>query len=66
MLVGASPRRVAIIGAARIPFARGYGAYAEVGNQDMLTAALRGVVERYGLTGQRVDEVAAFQVSSES
>jgi acetyl-CoA C-acetyltransferase len=59
MLVGASPRRVAILGGKRIPFARGNGAYAQVGNQEMLTAALRGVVEQFGLQGQRIDEVAA-------
>ena len=54
MLVGATPRRVAIVGGVRIPFARGNGAYAEVGNQEMLTATLRGVVDRYGLQGQRL------------
>jgi acetyl-CoA C-acetyltransferase len=62
MLVGASPRRVAIVGGVRIPFARGNGAYAQVGNQEMLTATLRGVVERFGLRGQRVDDVAAGAV----
>ena len=51
MLVGASPRRVAIVGGARIPFVRGNGAYAQVGNQEMLTATLRAVVERFGLQG---------------
>jgi acetyl-CoA C-acetyltransferase len=66
MLVGTTARRVAIIGGVRIPFARGYGAYAEVGNQEMLTATLRGVVEKYGLTGQRVDEVAAGAVMKHS
>jgi acetyl-CoA C-acetyltransferase len=66
MLVGASPRRVAIIGGARIPFARGNGAYAQVGNQEMLTAALRGVVGRFGLQGQRMDDVAAGAVMKHS
>jgi acetyl-CoA C-acetyltransferase len=66
MLVGASPRRVAIIGGVRIPFARGNGAYAEVGNQEMLTAAIRGVVDRYGLQGQRLDDVAAGAVMKHS
>jgi len=66
MLVGASPRRVAIIGGARIPFARGNGAYAQVGNQEMLVAALRGVVERFGLLGQRVDDVVAGAVMKHS
>ena len=49
MLVGATPQRVAIIGGVRIPFARGNGAYAQVGNQEMLVATLRAVVDRYGL-----------------
>jgi acetyl-CoA C-acetyltransferase len=62
MLVGTTARRVAIIGGVRIPFARGNGAYAEVGNQEMLTAVLRAVVERYGLQGQRLDDVAAGAV----
>src|SRR5580698_7850934 len=66
MLVGKAPRRVAVIGGVRIPFARGNGAYAQVGNQDMLTASLRGVVERYGLNGQRIDEVAAGAVMKHS
>jgi acetyl-CoA C-acetyltransferase len=66
MLVGASARRVAIIGGVRIPFARGNGAYAAVGNQEMLTAVLRGIVERYGLHGQRLDDVAAGAVMKHS
>jgi acetyl-CoA C-acetyltransferase len=66
MLVGANARRVAIIGGVRIPFARGNGAYAAVGNQEMLTAVLRGIVERYGLHGQRLDEVAAGAVMKHS
>jgi len=66
MLVGTSPRRVAIVGGVRIPFVRGNGAYSRVGNQEMLTAALRGVVERYGLQGQRMDDVAAGAVMKHS
>jgi acetyl-CoA C-acetyltransferase len=53
---------VAIVGGVRIPFARGNGTYAQVGNQEMLTAALRGVVDRFGLKGQRLDDVAAGAV----
>ena len=37
--------RVAIIGGTRIPFARANGAYGEASNQDMLPAALNGLVE---------------------
>ena len=66
MLVGSSPRRVAIVGGVRIPFVRGNGAYSQVGNQEMLTAVLRGVVERYGLQGQRMDDVAAGAVMKHS
>jgi acetyl-CoA C-acetyltransferase len=66
MLVGASPRRVAIVGGVRIPFARGNGAYAQVGNQEMLIAALRGVVDRFGLRGQCIDDVAAGAVMKHS
>jgi acetyl-CoA C-acetyltransferase len=66
MLIGASARRVAIVGGVRIPFARGNGAYAQVGNQEMLTASLKGVVERFGLAGQRIDEVAAGAVMKHS
>ena len=66
MLVGASPRRVAIVGGARIPFARGNGAYAQVGNQEMLVAALRGLVGQFGLQGQRIDDVAAGAVMKHS
>src|ERR1700759_2975713 len=66
MLVGASPRRVAIVGGVRIPFVRGNGAYAQVGNQEMLTATLRAVVERFGLQGQRLGDVAAGAVMKHS
>ena len=66
MLVGTSPRRVAVVGGVRIPFVRGNGAYSQVGNQEMLTAVLRGVAERYGLLGQRVDDVAAGAVMKHS
>jgi acetyl-CoA C-acetyltransferase len=66
MLVGASPRRVAIVGGVRIPFARGNGVYAQVGNQEMLTETLRAVVERYGLHGQVLGEVAAGAVMKHS
>ncbi len=66
MLVGSQPRRVAIVGGSRIPFARAYGAYAEVGNQDMLTAALRGVVDRFALRGTRLGAVVAGAVLKHS
>jgi acetyl-CoA C-acetyltransferase len=66
MLVGTTARRVAIVGGVRIPFARGNGAYAQVGNQEMLTAALHGLVERYALQGVRLGDVAAGAVMKHS
>ena len=55
-------RRVAVVGGNRIPFARSNTVYAGVSNQDMLTAALDGLVGRYGLEGERVGEVVAGAV----
>jgi acetyl-CoA C-acetyltransferase len=62
----AAPRRVAILGGNRIPFARSNGPYRHASNQDMLTAALDGLVARFGLAGQRVGEVAAGAVLKHS
>lgn len=59
-------RRVAIIGANRIPFARSNGAYFNASNMDMFTAALNGLVERYQLQGQRLGEVVAGAVLKHS
>jgi acetyl-CoA C-acetyltransferase len=66
MLTGTNPRRVAIVGGIRIPFARGHGAYADVGNQQMLTAALQGLVAHFGLQGVTLGEVAAGAVMKHS
>ncbi|EGO93595.1 MULTISPECIES: acetyl-CoA C-acetyltransferase [unclassified Acidiphilium] len=66
MLTAPSLRRVAIIGGTRIPFARANTAYAEASNQDMLTAALQGLVDRYRLGGERLGEVVAGAVLKHS
>ena len=55
-------RRVAILGGNRIPFVRSNTAYAQSSNQDMLTAALQGLVDRFDLHGLRMGEVAAGAV----
>ncbi|WP_455352341.1 acetyl-CoA C-acetyltransferase [Streptomyces sp. SYSU K217416] len=60
------PRRVAILGGSRIPFARSDGPYATASNQEMLTAALDGLVERFGLAGQQVGEFVAGAVLKHS
>ena len=55
-------QRVAILGGVRIPFARHNTNYVDASNIDMLAAALRGVVHRFGLQGQRLGEVVAGAV----
>jgi acetyl-CoA C-acetyltransferase len=59
-------RRAAILGGNRIPFARSNGPYADASNQDMLTAALDGLVARFSLQGERLGEVAAGAVLKHS
>lgn len=61
-----STRRVAILGGNRIPFARSNSAYATASNQEMLTAAIDGLVTRYGLEGERLGEVVAGAVLKHS
>ena len=61
-----APRRVAVLGGNRIPFARSNGPYAKASNQDMLTATVDGLVARYGLAGERLGEVVAGAVLKHS
>ncbi|MER5367181.1 acetyl-CoA C-acetyltransferase [Streptomyces sp. NPDC002722] len=60
------PRRVAVIGGSRVPFARSDGPYAHSSNQQLLTAALDGLVERFGLQGELVGEFVAGAVLKHS
>src|SRR5687768_9096521 len=62
MLRGDHVRRVAIIGGARLPFARSMGAYAESSNQEMLTAVLKALVDRFALRGETIGDVGAGAV----
>lgn len=59
-------RHAVIIGGNRIPFARSNTAYANVSNQDMFTAALEGLVARFGLQGQRIGAVSGGAVLKHS
>ncbi|MCT1683432.1 acetyl-CoA C-acetyltransferase [Corynebacterium appendicis] len=56
------PRKVAILGGNRIPFARSNKEYANASNQDMLTSALNGLVARYGLQDQEMGLVVGGAV----
>ena len=66
MVTSSKPRRAAVIGGNRIPFARANGPYAQASNQDMLTAALEGLVARHGLAGERLGEVVGGAVLKHS
>jgi acetyl-CoA C-acetyltransferase len=59
-------KRVAIVGGARIPFARANTVYGELGNQDMLTAVLKNLVQKFSLKGEKLGEVAAGAVIKHS
>ncbi len=62
----ATLRNAVVVGGNRVPFGKAGGAYAHASNQDMLTAAIDGLVARYGLAGQRIGEVAAGAVLKHS
>ena len=57
-----TPRRVAILGGNRIPFARADGAYAQASAGDLLAAALDGLITRFGLDDDLLGEVVAGAV----
>jgi len=59
-------QRIAIVGGQRIPFCRANTDYAKSSNHAMMTAALRALVERFGLKGQRLDDVALGAVLKHS
>jgi acetyl-CoA C-acetyltransferase len=66
MLVGSSVRRVAVVGGMRIPFARGHGAYAQVGNQEMFTTVLQALVAKCRIAGERLGDVTGGGVLKHS
>jgi acetyl-CoA C-acetyltransferase len=59
-------RRVAVLGGIRIPFARQNGPYARASNQDMLTATLDALVDKFSLQNELIGEVAAGAVLKHS
>lgn len=59
-------RKVAIVGSARIPFARGNTAYVEETNLSMLGTVLAGLADKFGLKGEKIDEVVAGSVIGHS
>ena len=61
-----NPTRVAVLGGVRIPFCRAYSGYQELTNKDMLARTLQGLSDRFGLAGERIDEVAGGAVTTHS
>ncbi len=59
-------RPVAVVGGVRIPFCRSNSAYSALSNQDMLSTALNGLVTRFDLAGEKIDEVVAGAVITHS
>ena len=63
----AAKRQTAVVlGSNRIPFGRQNGPYARASNQDMLTAALDGLIDRTGIAGERLGEIAGGAVLKHS
>lgn len=50
-------KRVAIVGSARIPFCRAYSGYMDETSLSMMSGALSGLVDKFDLKGQHIDEV---------
>ena len=59
-------KKIAIVGSARIPFCRAYTGYAEESNLSMLSTAFAGLADKYGLRGEKIDEVMAGAVIAHS
>lgn len=58
--------RVAVVGGSRIPFCRSHSVYRDCTNQDLMVAALHGVINRFDLKGQTLGEVALGAVIKHS
>jgi acetyl-CoA C-acetyltransferase len=59
-------RRVAVIGGVRTPFCRANTSYSELSNLDLMTTALNGLVDKYNLAGELIDEVVGGAVVTHS
>ncbi len=58
--------RVAVVGGSRIPFCRAHTVYKDYSNQDLMGAALSGLVNKYDLKGQTLGDVALGAVIKHS
>lgn len=51
-------RKVAILGGVRTPFVKSMTSYQRTSNQEMLTAVVNRLIEKFGLAGKRMGDVA--------
>jgi len=58
--------RVAVVGGARIPFCRSHSVYRNRSNQELMTAALSGLVNKLDIRGQILGDVALGAVIKHS
>lgn len=59
-------QRVAVIGGQRLPFTRSFREYSRVSNQEMLTASVEAVVQKFGLEGKLLGDVSLGAVMTSS
>ena len=59
-------RPVVVVGGMRIPFCRSNSAYSDLSNKDMFVTALNGLVEKFNLKGELIEEVLAGAVIAHS
>lgn len=60
------PRRVAVVGGLRIPFARSMGKYMGFSNQELMTFVLQGLVNKYNLRDEVLGDVVLGAVMKHS
>jgi acetyl-CoA C-acetyltransferase len=66
MLHDGKANRVGVVGGLRIPFCRAHSVYRDSSNQEMMTATLSALVNKYDLKGQTLGDVALGAVIKHS
>ncbi len=66
MLHDGRSNRVAVVGGSRIPFCRAHSVYRDCSSQELMAAALTGVVNKFDIKGQILGEVALGAVIKHS
>lgn len=66
MLHDGRSNKVVVVGGSRIPFCRSHSIYRDLSNQDLMSAALSGLVNKFDLKGQKLGDVALGAVIKHS